>query len=366
MTPMIAPSTSIASTRGRVSRHGMIAAIRRRVSRWIVERIAPDRDNVVAAGALPLVGIQRILVCRPNHRLGNTILLTPLLAELEQRFPGAEVDMLASGVAAPAICAGYSGIGEITLIDRRAVRRPWKTLMALRRLRAKRYDLVIDAAAGSSSGRFAAALARARFQLRTDAPPAESMPLHLASRPVSALRWALAMGEGDAYPHLDVRLTPAEKISGRAALARVLHPEHGAGAPVLLLFPNATGTKCFDTAWWQAFIRELTARRGRVQIVELVAADGASRLAHEFPTYFTSDLRKLAAFIDAAGTYISADCGVMHLAAATSATTMGLFTTTDPARYTPYGGGNRGFACEDGSPVSAAARVASHLDALDR
>ena len=31
----------------------------------------------------------RIVVLRPNHRLGNTVLLTPLICELEARFPGA-------------------------------------------------------------------------------------------------------------------------------------------------------------------------------------------------------------------------------------------------------------------------------------
>jgi len=34
----------------------------------------------------------RVLVCRPNGRLGNTLLLTPLLQELERVFPGAEID----------------------------------------------------------------------------------------------------------------------------------------------------------------------------------------------------------------------------------------------------------------------------------
>src|SRR5690348_597710 len=31
-------------------------------------------------GGLPQAGIHRVLVCRPNHRLGNSVLISPLIA----------------------------------------------------------------------------------------------------------------------------------------------------------------------------------------------------------------------------------------------------------------------------------------------
>ncbi|MGA7440408.1 MAG: glycosyltransferase family 9 protein [Luteibacter sp.] len=340
--------------------HGRLQSFRRRAMAWLVRKAFPDADNLVSPGQLPRSGMQRILVCRPNHRLGNTLMMTPLLAELEARFPGAEVDLLASGGAARSVFAGFPSVGELFLLDRRALRHPLATLRTLGRLRAKRYDLVIDAASGSTSGRMAAHLARARFQLRVEGSP--DAPAHFAARPVHALREALGVNGGE-WPVLDLRLSAPERAKGAETLLRVLKAGHTSAAPVLAIFPNATGAKCQDATWWRCFLAALLERIGDYRIVELVAADGLSRLDNVYPTYFTSDPRKLAAFIEAAGLYISADCGVMHLAAATQATTVGLFSRTDPQRYSPYGAGNAGITCDEAGPEQTARQVAIRVAA---
>ncbi|WP_254427179.1 hypothetical protein [Rhodanobacter sp. C01] len=54
----------------------------------------PTHRHPLGIGELPPRDIFRILLLRPNHRLGNTLLLTPLLIELEQRYPGAEIDLI--------------------------------------------------------------------------------------------------------------------------------------------------------------------------------------------------------------------------------------------------------------------------------
>lgn len=53
--------------------------------------------------------IRSILVVRPNVRLGNNLLLTPLLAELEQKFPLARIDILSACQDAPAISPAFRG-----------------------------------------------------------------------------------------------------------------------------------------------------------------------------------------------------------------------------------------------------------------
>jgi ADP-heptose:LPS heptosyltransferase len=191
--------------------------------------------------------------------------------------------------------------------------------------------------------------------------PVDGLTTHLAARPVQALRWAIGASVEEDIPLLDVRLTDAERRGGRDALARVLRETNERGLPVMAIFPNATGSKRLPGEWWSEFTHELLSRTGEACVVELVSADGQSRLGGGFPTYYTSDPRKLAAFIEATGTYISADCGVMHLAAATTATVVGIFGPTDPARYAPYGRGNVAIACDDGCPRGAAVRVATHL-----
>lgn len=361
MSSIVATSRTTPSTEGkRKPMHGRLQSLRRRAVAWMMRRAFPSSGNSVGPGGLPRVGMQRILVCRPNHRLGNTLMVTPLLAELEIHFPGAEVDVLTSGGAARSVFAGFPSVGEMFVLDRRALRHPLATWRTLGKLRAKRYDLVIDAASGSSSGQLAAQIAQARYQLRVGG--FREAPAHFAMRPVHALREALDV-TGAAWPPLDIRLGEAERAKGIATLHRVLDAGHEGDAPVLAIFPNATGAKCQDAAWWRAFLAELLQRIGEHRVVELVAADGLSRLDHAYPTYFTSDPRKLAAFIEAAGLYISADCGVMHLAAATNATAIGLFNRTDPQRYAPYGHGNAGIRCDESGPGQTARRVASLLDA---
>lgn len=334
---------------------------RRRLVASIVKRLLPPGDNHVRQGALSRAGIQRVLVCRPNHRLGNTLLVTPLMAELEHHFPGAEIDVLGAGLAPCSVYRGYTAVGDIHRLDRRAIRHPIATLKVLRSLRKKHYDLVIDAASGSSSGRLIAALVHARHQLGVDHVRA-GVPPHMAARPVHALRWALGVDTALPVPTMDLRLSAPELACGHATLRRVLGMSASdPGTPVVAIFPNATGAKQYGEAWWNAFLGELKARVAPLSIVELVAADGQSRVSNRYPTYFTSDPRKLAAFIDAAGLYISADCGVMHLASATTATTIGLFNTTDLRRYAPYGGMNVGFWTEGEAAVVVARRVAEHL-----
>ncbi|WP_426285036.1 glycosyltransferase family 9 protein [Luteibacter sp. E-22] len=344
--------------------HGKGHAFRRSVVAWLLRHLLPARDNLVGHGQLPRIGIQRILVCRPNHRLGNTVLLTSLMGEIERHFPGAEVDVLGSGEATRSVLGGFATIGELFLLDRRALRRPLATVRTLRRLASKRYDLVVDAASGSSSGRIAAGMAKARYQLRVEGGGGD-VPVHFAARPVHALRRALGEARLEPIPALDLRLTVSERERGAATLERVLQGTPANDAPTLAIFPNATGRKRLDATWWQAFVDELVRRAGPLRIVELVAADGQSRIGNAYPTYFTSDPRKLAAFIDAADIYVSADCGVMHLAAATRATTIGIFGATDPDRYAPFGGRNMGFRSDEGCPLAAAIRVAAHLRQSD-
>lgn len=51
-------------------------------------------------GQPPVPGIHRVLICRPNHRLGKAVLISSLLAEVEALYPGAEIDRCSAGNAA--------------------------------------------------------------------------------------------------------------------------------------------------------------------------------------------------------------------------------------------------------------------------
>ena len=57
--------------------------------------------------------IKRILVSRPNHRLGNQLLVTPLLQELETLFPESKIDLFVKGGVSHEIFKNYSQVDQI-------------------------------------------------------------------------------------------------------------------------------------------------------------------------------------------------------------------------------------------------------------
>ena len=47
-----------------------------------------------------------ILICRPNTRLGNTLLMTPLVEEIEATLPSARVEILTACPVRARRCSG--------------------------------------------------------------------------------------------------------------------------------------------------------------------------------------------------------------------------------------------------------------------
>lgn len=292
------------------------------------------------------------MVIRPNHRLGNTLLLTPLLAELERYFPGAEVHIVCGTDATTPLLARFATVRRIFTFPRNAYRHPRETLRTLLALSRARYDLVIDPVLRSRSARFllgrittraGIGFAWRRDRLLTHAIDASGAPPHLAQQAVYALR--RAMGGTDciqpSYPTLNMRLTTSELAHGRAQLRRVL----GDGAnsrPVLAVYAHATGAKNFPQQWWLRVLGAFGERDPSCRIVEIVPHFGRVQLGGRFPFYYSTDLRDLAAFIAASSLFLSADGGIMHLGCAAGARTVGLFCVTDPKRYGPIG--NRSFS----------------------
>ena len=182
------------------------------------------------------------------------------------------------------------------------------------------------------------------------------------------LRTAYAGTLDGACPPLNLRLADDEREQARRALAAILgeRPASAAPRPVLGLFTNATGAKRYDTPWWQQFVARLRVLQPELQIVDLVADHGQSQLGGEFasyymPSYYTRDLRRLAAMIANLDAFISADCGVMHLAVASGTPTLGLFSVTSAEKYGPYGPANSAIDTRRLSPAEVASIASDWL-----
>lgn len=346
--------------------------LRHRVLDWFFRRqLRSVEASLCEPGALPVRGIHRILICRPNHRLGNAMLISPLLEEVEKVYPGAEIDIVCGGQAAQSLYSCRFTIRHIYCLPRKIARHLVLTIGLLRQLRLSSYDLAIDACVGSQSGRLLLGWVRARYKVgfprvcdrqRSSAWHVLEVPPHLAKRNVFLLRSALGTEADLIYPLLDMRLSAAERHQGRQALEAIL----GAADPsqprtVIGVFTNATGAKCYDEDWWRRFLSALQLAHRNVLFVDILAEHGRSPLDGDLPSFYTRDVRKLAAVISNMDCFISADCGVMHVAAASGVPTIGLFSVTDMAKYAPYGVGNAAIDTRDKSAAEVASMAAHCL-----
>lgn len=325
-------------------------------------------------------GIFRILVCRPNHRLGNTILLTPLIAELERHFKGAEIDVISEGTIAEEVLASFFSVRNVYCLPRRGFKHPVSFLRLLNRVRRTHYDLIIDPCLGSGFSRTITRLLNGTYKLGfSDAPvrsglthaaPKDVAMQHMAKRPVNLLRWVLHQDSVDeaGYPPLDIRLTDIELARGRHVIGELLSlSQQTSSPPVVGVFANATGAKRYPMEWWRQFIDTFKMLCPAASILELIPMHGHSMLGAEWPGYYSSDIRRMGAVMAGMDLMITADCGVMHLAAASRVATVGMFCVTDASVYEPYGRGNGPLSTQGLSAREVACRVVTaHPELLGR
>ncbi len=318
--------------------------------------------------------IRRVVICRPNHRLGNLVLLTALVAELRQLIPAAEVDIVLAGDQGAELFRTFPNVRHIYVLHRRMVRHPIAVIRTAMQIRRARYDLAIDPCESSQSSRFLAAIAKAACMIGLPRRPPEAtvartLPRHMAKWPVALLRQkfpAQATTSSDPeYPCLDILLSPAELRSGALALRALVPCESHLHAKTIVgVFADATGAKRYEEAWWMRFLDELHKQIGDCATVEVAPPDGRSRLSASFPTFSSPNLREVAALIANLSCLVSADCGVMHLASASGTPTIGLFSATDPAQYEPYGNGSQAILTNGKSPVEVAQLASTMIEQI--
>ena len=377
--PIIAIAKAIAT---RLKRRPLLKrpsgrAFRRRVIRVFLRRtLLGGGKDLVGIGQLAGVALHRILVLRPNHRLGNILLLTPLLSELGRAFPGAEIDVLVAGNSCD-VLGLFLSVSHVHALPRYMVRHPARSIAMIAKLRRTHYDLGIDASTNSYSSRVALALVSPRYTIGESVGgdskcqrATRTPPKHFAKLPVFLIRRAL-FGEcgsaGAAYPPLAIALAPLERAIGRQIYESLDRSTNTIRSRTTIgVFASATGAKCYSESWWLDYLTAMSAALHSCEIIEFVPADGRSRLSNRFPTYYSTDIRKLASVISNLTCFVSADCGVMHLASASGVPTIGLFSASDPSRYAPYGKANCSLLTGNKTPEAIASISVRKLRCLDQ
>lgn len=289
--------------------------------------------------------VKRVLICRPNHRLGNLLLITPLIQELSATFPGCKIDVFIKGGLAPIVLKNYSEIDRLISLPRKPTKEPLQYFKVWLALKKHAYDLVINADTKSSSGRISAKIVSAKIKFFGDENDMDSTNkpddyFHFAKHPIYNLRENLSMlgiptlkGE---MPYLDIKLSAVEISEGKKIVDNLVKNTK----KTICIFTFATGKKCYTEAWWLPFYEKLVTAFPDYNIIEILPVENVSQIGFKATSFYSKDVREMAAVMRNTAIFIGADSGIMHLASASPTPTVGLFSVTKSNRYAPYNEGS--------------------------
>ncbi len=284
--------------------------------------------------------IKRVLICRPNHRLGNLLLITPLVQEVIDTFPNCKIDLFVKGGLAPIIFKNYKNIDRVIQLPKKPFKNFIQYIQGWASLKKQHYDLAINVVRNSSSGKLSVELADSTYKIfgndTLDIQFQEKDFAHVAKYSIYELRSFLhriGIPINKKPPSsLDLKLTPLEIAEGKQALNKLANAQK----KTICLFTYATGEKCYSESWWAGFYERLKTEYPNHNFVEVLPIENISKLSFKIPTFYSKDIREIGSFIANTGVFIGADSGIMHLASAVHTPTVGLFSITDPNTFQPY------------------------------
>jgi heptosyltransferase I len=304
---------------------------------------------------LPAQDFRRILLIKPSSP-GDIIHALPVLHGLRRRYPKAHLAWL---VATPFVnlVEADPALNEVVPFDRKRFGRLGRSLRVtrdfasfVRRLRARRFDLVIDLQGLFRSG----FLARASCApVRIGFAAAREMAWIFYTHKIEPLdpdthaadkNYAVAgmLGFADVPMDFAVSVTDEDR---RFAAALLRETGFLPGQRYAVLVPSTR----WETKCWAAerYGRLAHLIRERHYLDSILVGGGDDVAAGEIAIAASegtaknlcgrTTLRQLAALIDRAAVVVTADSTPMHLAAAMKRPLVALFGPTNPHRTGPYG-----------------------------
>jgi ADP-heptose:LPS heptosyltransferase len=328
-------------------------AWRRKVVRALTDRFFKPSTP---ARVLPRRPPEKVAIIRPNHRLGNILLLTPLVQELERLWPTATVDIFGGG-RMQAIFQGFPNVRNLITTPQPALKLLFDG--KFRQQSKAQYDVVVNAEPQSQSARFIASRLDSGALIAPATLEDEAASRHLALGPVCAVREATSADLSAPFPRMSLRLSEPEVDQGEAALAGLFGRPRP--SPIIGLYPFGDKQRDYPVEWWQTLIAAIRQKRPQAGLVEILPAHGEKRLKDADAWLDSHDLRELCAQLRVMDLVVATDSGMMHLAACSGAPTFGLFKVTEPAAYAPFGNNNRHWTWPDAAPDDVANAVSSSL-----
>lgn len=318
-----------------------INAARRTVMRFFTRNIGTSK--VSAKVLKDPAQIKRILICRPNGRLGNLLLITPLIKEVSSVFPNAQIDLFVKGGLMPVILENYPQIGEVIVLPKKPFRYLFSYLKVWMTIERKKYDMVLNVDKDSSSGRLAVEISNAAYKFYGDAIEEGQIKNddynHIAKYPVYNFRdylkvLGLKINTSNPVAAIDLKLSSEEIEKGR----EILNKKFDNQKKTIGIFTFATGDKCYSELWWTDFYGLLQRRYERdYNIIEILPIENVSQIRFKATSFYSKDIREIGAVIANTEIFVGADSGIMHLANAVHIPVIGLFSISNLKKYQPYG-----------------------------
>lgn len=285
--------------------------------------------------------MRRILISRPNHRLGNLLLITPLIQEIAATFPDCKIDMFVKGGLAPILYKNYPNVDRIITLPKKPFKELFKYIKVWVSLKRYRYDMVINLDRHSSSGRLSTRFVTANNKIFGEY--IEELQdkyidyRHMAKNPVYNFRYFLGLlgfaENTNPVLALDLKLSASELAEGKKLLNAIVPVDK----KTISIFTYATGSKCYDESWWDSYYSKLKEAFPDYTILEILPVENISKIGFKAPSFYSKDVREIASVIANTSIFIGADSGIMHLAVAAGSTpVVGLFSVTEPVKYMPY------------------------------
>lgn len=290
------------------------------------------------------IEVNKVLISRPNNRLGNLLLITPLVEEIMRTFPNSKIDLFVKGGVATELFKNYSAIDKIIQLPKKPFKNLIKYIFIWISIREKYYDLVINVVNYSSSGRLSTQFARSKYKFFGESGNDLNLKYndhqHIAKNPVYSFRSYLSeMGyveNNEKIPLLNLRLSDSEMAKGRDLLCKLVQNDKA----TICLFTYATGDKRYSESWWAIFYEKLKLKYPEYNIIEVLPVENVSQIEFNAPSFYSKDIRELGSVIANTNVFIGADSGIMHLASAVQIPTVGLFSRDNIKTYEPYDNGS--------------------------
>ena len=306
---------------------------------WIYRRLEGTYSATPAAPDT-LKNVQRVLLVRPNFRIGNALISARLIKAFADSRPDIEVDYLATDTT-HSLFDGMP-IEHCHTIQRDMLLRPWQLYSLWRKLRQRQYDLAIQVADTSLTGWLCLQASGAKQTMGADARlkgsynhvyPAQKGQAHAYNMAASIAR-PLGL---TCSPRPWMVVSEDEKQQAKVMLNDITATPFAIG-----LFIGGHLDKRLPLPFWQDLCRELNARQLAFIVLigpeeehlrsELTACRGTyGNIAPLMP------LRTFAAVLTQLPRLVTPDTGPMHMAVALDIPVTALLNVTTSQKFSPRG-----------------------------